>query len=90
MENYFRGMAHIFISGGWIKESFNAILNKEKISLADLLNMNKDNFTLEEIIAANYSFQNLYLINNFYSKMLNCHDFISEVSEYEVPITKKR
>ncbi|MFC1900719.1 hypothetical protein ACFLYN_03900, partial [Chloroflexota bacterium] len=88
METYFKGMAQIFIQGGWTEGTFLEILQKEKISLADLVAMNKENFTLEELISVTYNFQNLDLINKFYSKMLGCNNFVKEVSEFKEPLLK--
>ena len=86
MEIYFKETAEIFIQGGWTKDTFLEILRQDKISLADLIKMDKDKFTLSEIILVAHSFQNLDLINNFYSKMLDCHDFVKEVSEFKAPL----
>lgn len=88
MEIYFKGMAEIFIEGGWFRESFLDTLRQEKISLADLIDMNKEKVTLGEIISVSQAFQDLNSINNFYSKMLGCNNFVKEVGEFKAPVGK--
>ena len=88
MELYFKGTAEIFFEGGWFKDAFLEILRQEKISLADLVEMDKEKFTLGEIVSANRSFQRLESINWFYRKMLGCSDFVKEVSEFKAPFGK--
>ncbi len=90
METYFRGTAEIFIQGGWTKDTFLEILRQDKVSLADLVEMGKEKFTLAEIILASRNFQELNLINIFYSKMLGCNDFVKEVSEFKAPLRKDK
>ena len=90
MEIYFKGTAEIFIQGGWYKDTFLEILRQDKISLADLVKMNKEKFTLGEIVSAYRSFQSLDSINKFYSKMLGCNDFVKEVSEFKSPLRKDK
>jgi len=86
MEMYFKGMAEIFIQGGWVKDNFLDTLRQDKISLADLVDINKEKYTLGEIISASHNFQSLDSINFFYSRMLGCKDFVKEVSEFRAPL----
>jgi len=86
MEIYFKGTAEIFIQGGWYKDTFLEILRQDKISLADLVKMDKEKFTLGEIISVSHGFQSLDSINIFYSRMLGCNDFVKEVSEFKAPL----
>lgn len=86
MEIYFKETAEIFIQGGWYKNTFLEILRQDKISLADLVKMDKEKFTLGEIISVSQDFQNLNSINIFYSRMLGCQDFVKEVSEFKAPL----
>jgi len=86
METYFKETAEIFIQGGWTKDTFLEILRQDKISLADLVKMNKEKFTLGEIISVFHGFQSLDSINIFYNRMLGCSDFVKEVSEFKAPL----
>ena len=88
MEIYFKGMAEIFIQGGWFKDSLLETLRQDKISLADMVEMNKEKFTLGEIISISQTFQDLNAINNFYSKMIGCKNFVKEVGEFKASLGK--
>jgi hypothetical protein len=88
MEIYFKGMTEIFVQGGWIKDNVLEVLRQEKVSLADLMEINKENITLGEILSVSKSFQDLNSINWFYNRMLGCDDFVGKVSEFKVPLGK--
>ncbi|MCK4274081.1 MAG: hypothetical protein KAW90_04255 [Dehalococcoidales bacterium] len=88
LEIYFKGMAEIFIQGGWFKDSFLDTLRQEKISLVDFIDMNKEEITLGELLSVSQSFQDLNSINNFYSKMIGCKNFVKEVGEFKAPLGK--
>ena len=84
METYFKRMAQVFIQGGWYKDTFLEILRQDKISLADLVKMNKEKLTLGEIISVSHSLQDLDAINYFFSKMLGINDFLKELETVEL------
>lgn len=86
MEIYFKGTADIFIQGGWVSNSFFETIRQEKISLVDLVEIDKEKYTLGEIVSVTNDFQKLESINYFYSRMLGCKDFLKEVSEFKAPI----
>jgi hypothetical protein len=84
MEVFFKGMVEIFIEGGWFKNNLKDILRQDKITLADLLDLDKEKIKLGELISVSHSFQDLDAINYFFSKMVGCSDFLKEVSEYKL------
>jgi hypothetical protein len=84
METYFKRVAQVFINAGWIKNDFREILRHEKISLDDLLEINKKELSLGEIISVSHSMQDLESINKFYSKMLGIKDFIKTIEKVKV------
>ncbi len=86
LETYFKETAKIFIQGGWTKDTFSEILRQDKITLADLVKIDKEEFTLGEIISVFHDFQSLDSINFFYSRMLGRNDFVKEVSEFKAPL----
>lgn len=88
METYFKRMAWVFIDNKWINDDFMDILKQDKISLADLLEINKKELSLGEIISVSHSFQDLESINRIYSKMLGVTDFIEEVEAFETKVKK--
>jgi hypothetical protein len=90
MDTYFRGMAAIFIDGGWCKSTFYHSLKKEQISLSELVEADKEKLTIGEIIALTETFQDLNSINNFYSKLVGCDDFVLEVSKFKTNVGKDR
>jgi len=84
MEIYFKSVVRTFVDAGWVNESFLSLLEKDKISLRDLLEINRKRISLGEIISVSYSFQDLETINRIYTKMLGLKDFMSEVSSFKV------
>jgi hypothetical protein len=90
MEIYFKRMAQVFIDAKWVKDDFMDILKEDKVSLADVLEINKRKLSLGEIISVSRSFQDLESINRIYSKMLGVTDFLKEVETFEVEIKKGR
>jgi hypothetical protein len=84
METYFKRMAQLFINAGLMKSDFREILRHEKISLDDLLEINKKNLSLGEIISVSHPMQDLESINKFYSKMLGIKDFIKAIENVKV------
>jgi len=77
-------MAQAFINAQWIKEDLKEVLRQDKISLADLLEINKKELSLGEIVSVSHSMQDLESINHFYSRMLGIKDFIKEIKTVEV------
>ena len=84
IETYFKRVAQIFINAGWANSNIREILRHDSISLADLLEINKKQLSLGEIISVSHSMQDLETINNLYSKMLGVKDFIKQVESVEV------
>jgi len=84
METYFKRMAQVFIDAEWINEEFREILRRDKISLADLLDIKKKELSLGEIISVSHSLQDLDEVNYFFSKMLGVNDFLKELETIEV------
>jgi hypothetical protein len=66
MDTYFRGMAAIFIDGGWCKSTFFDSLRKDQISLSELVETQKEKLTIGEIIVLPRTFQDLKSINDFF------------------------
>jgi hypothetical protein len=81
MDTYFRGMAAIYIDGGWCKSAFFDSLKIE---------MNQENLSIGEKTMLSKSFQDLNSINDFYNKLVGCDDFVLEVSKFETPVGKDR
>lgn len=77
-------MAQTFINAGWIKNDLREILRHDKISLADLLEINQKELSLGEIISVSHSMQDLESVNYFFSKMLGVTDFLKELEAVEV------
>lgn len=90
MDIYFAEMTGIFVQESCFEDTLLDILRQNKISLADLVEMDKEKMTLGEIVSVSQSFQNLDSINDFYSKMLGCKDFIEELSEFGAPLGKSK
>jgi hypothetical protein len=84
METYFKRTAQVFIDAKWVKEELFDLFKQDKISLADLREINKKQISLGEIIAVSYSFQDLESINRFCSKMFAVTDFIREFETRKV------
>jgi hypothetical protein len=84
METYFKSMAQVFIDAGWVNEEFREILRRDKISLADLLEIHKKELSLGEIISVSHSLQDLNAVNYFFSKMLGVKDFLKELETIEI------
>jgi hypothetical protein len=84
METYFKRMAQAFIDAEWVNEEFREILRREKISLADLVDIKKKEISLGEIISVSHSLQDLDTINYFFSKMLGVNDFLKELENIEI------
>jgi hypothetical protein len=84
MENYFKRTVQIFIEAKWINEDFLSILKQDTISLADLFNMDKNQFRLSEIFIVTHSFQNIESINHILSKMLGIDDVLKNIEKIDV------
>ena len=84
METYFKRMARVFIDAEWVNEEFREILRREKISLADLVDIKKKELSLGEIISVSHSLQDLDTVNSFFSKMLGVNDFLKELENIEI------
>jgi len=84
METYFKRMAQVFIDAEWVNEEFREILRREKISLADLVDIKKKELSLGEIISVSHSLQDLDTVNYFFSKMLGVNDFLKELENIEI------
>ena len=84
MEAYFKRMAQVFIDAEWVNEEFREILRREKISLADLVDIKKKELSLGEIISVSHSLQDLDTVNYFFSKMLGVNDFLKELENIEI------
>lgn len=90
MEIYFKRTAQVFIDSKWVKNDLLDILKQDKISLADLIEINKRELSIGEIVSVSYSFQDLESINRFYSKMFGVTDFIKELEAVEVETESKK
>jgi hypothetical protein len=88
METYFKRTAQVFIDSKWINDDFLSILKQDKISLADLLEINKKELSLGEIISVSYSFQDLESVDHIYSKMLGVKNFLKKVEIFDVEINE--
>ena len=84
METYFKRMAQVFIDAQWVNEEFREILRREKISLADLVDIKKKEISLGEIISVSHSLQDLGTINYFFSRMLGINDFLKELENIKI------
>jgi len=84
METYFKRMAQVFIDAEWVNEEFREILRREKISLADLVDIKKKELSLGEIMSVSHSLQDLDTVNYFFSKMLGINDFLKELENIEI------
>lgn len=84
METYFKRMAQVFIDAEWVNEEFHEILRREKISLADLIDIKRKELSIGEIISVSHSLQDLDTVNYFFSKMLGVNDFLKELETVEV------
>ena len=84
METYFKRTAQVFIDSKWVEDDLLDILRQDKFSLADLLEINKREVSIGEIISVSRSFQDLESINRFYSKMFGVSDFIKEIEVNDV------
>lgn len=89
MESYFQGTAQLYIDNEWYKDSFLEVLRQEKITLAELIEINKEKMTIGEIITISRSFESLSEINIFFSKMFGINDFIVQISEFKMPTLEK-
>ena len=90
MEVYFKRVEEIFIHGQWVKNDFLDILKQNKITLADLLEIDKRELSLGEIVSASHSFEDLESINRVYSKMLGVTDFIEEVEAFKAEVEEEK
>ncbi len=90
METYFKRVAQDFIDFEWIEDDLLDVLKQDKISLADLLEINKRELSLGEIISVSHSFQDLESVNRFYSKMFGVSDFIKEIEANDVETEEGR
>jgi len=84
METYFKRMAQVFIDAEWVNAEFREILRREKISLADLVDIKKKEISLGEIISVLHSLEDLDTVNYFFSKMLGVNDFLKELENIEI------
>jgi len=84
METYFKRNAQAFIEARLINEDLYEILRQDKISLADLLEINKRELSIGEIVSVSHSFQDIESIERFYSKMFGVASFTKECETIEV------
>ena len=84
METYFKRMAQGFIDAGRINKEFRDILKRDQISLAGLIDINKKELSLGEIISVSHSLQDLDAVNYFFSRMLGVNNFLKELETIEI------
>jgi hypothetical protein len=87
MEVYYKRTAGNFIDFKWAKDDLMYILKQEKITIADLLEIENKGLSIGEMVSVYYSFLDLISINRFFSKMFGVSDFIKEVEEKDL-VTK--
>jgi len=86
MELYFKKIIIVFVNSGWVHERFLTYIKQDKVTLADIYEIEKNRISLGEIISVTYSFQNLDSINRIMSEMFGIRDFISEIKNYRLNI----